>query len=746
MLCPIGYYCPDYLQKIECPEGTWCKAGFVEPLDCHPMVTCPAGSDKQLAGVGAIIGTIFLLACLCGCSGFLRVRAVNEARRVSAEAAKIQDGDLVLGEGFSQDTPSVGIEFEDVGMTLKSTGQCVLSGVTGSFPAGSLVALMGPSGGGKTTFMNALCGRASYGNVTGKIKINGKPGGVQDFPKLVGFVPQDDIMHGDLTVHQNLYYNAQLRLPAATKAERVLEHVNQTLKVLGLAHIAHSIVGDPERRGISGGQKKRVNIGMELVAMPSVIFMDEPTSGLDGAATVQLAKCLKELRRSGLTIICVIHQPRWAVYETFSHLLLLGAGGKMVFGGESQYMERYFNDHGFLMPSRENPADWMIDIVCGLVPRYKSTADAETREEDVSFTAPDDLFKLWDREFKGTTNPYQAPISDWGEPLTADRATPGRVRQMLIFLRRCARQWSMQSFMSTIALLFLCGTVFGALMQSLAEFSYASLFPMLTGNGFIFFMITTVNSRAVFGYERLQYLREFKSGTSCLSYWLGKMLFNLINVFMYSFAYALPLYWIQPVPAMGFSKYLSAFVMAAWYHTGLGMMFSVVFSDPTTSLLMCVFVPMILQLAFAGTLIKIEDMSALQKALSALSCGRWYNQELYLRELKEYPPHVLEFTAVSDQLKSMQATLEDAGQGLFALAILGVALRIWVLIVFALLKNSEGGSCITQFRFVLGKQMDKLGIGLFSGPKRGDTVQDAPAFSRQPSHEGKLGVGSVAQP
>ena len=183
-------------------------------------------------------------------------------------------------------------------------------------------------------------------------------------------MPQDDIVHPNLTVFENLFYHAMMRLPRKTsKAVKVrhaasctrhaqsgscpprpphsgvppflptppspphslqVRHVVHTLKVLRIDHIRDSLVGDASRRGVSGGQKKRVNIGMELVAMPAVCFMDEPTSGLDGAATSQLAQCLGQLRKSGLTIICVIHQPRYSVYKEFTHLLLLGAGGRQV--------------------------------------------------------------------------------------------------------------------------------------------------------------------------------------------------------------------------------------------------------------------------------------------------------------------------------------------------------------------------------------------------------------------------------
>ena len=188
-----------------------------------------------------------------------------------------------IGHAFMNEMARVAVSFDGVGMVLKASGATLLEGISGSFPAASLVALMGPSGSGKTTFMNALLGRAPYAHVHGQIVVNGREGGLSHLPSVVGFVPQEDIVHANLTVYENLYYHAMLRLPRSASREARHNHIGQVAKVLGLDHLLSNRVGDASCRGISGGQKKRVNIGMELVAMPAIVFMDEPTSGLDGA-------------------------------------------------------------------------------------------------------------------------------------------------------------------------------------------------------------------------------------------------------------------------------------------------------------------------------------------------------------------------------------------------------------------------------------------------------------------------------
>jgi len=672
VLCPTGFYCPSYLEKHPCPEGKWCRAGFVKPIDCSVTISCPEGSENQKAGWGFFIGMIWIvLVFVCASLAIYihTLRAEREIARIARVAEKSHEQNLGADLEIEENARNVTVEFEGLTMHLKKNGKCVLDNVTGKFPGGSLVALMGPSGGGKTTFMNALCGRAGYGDVTGVIRINGREGGVTDIPRLVGFVPQDDIMHCDLTVQQNLHYNALLRLPAGTPYKAAVKLVTHIMEKLGLSRIANSVVGNAEQRGISGGQKKRVNIGMELAAMPSIIFMDEPTSGLDGAATLDLAMCLDNLRKSGLTIVCVIHQPRYAVFARFTHILLFGAGGGTCYCGKTDGVEPYFNGLGYRCPPKENPADWMIDIVCGL----------SAQESGEKLNAPGDLFRMW--RTKGEQRYGSFHI---GKALEQDRVTPNLLRQTWIFLTRCARQYSMLSFFISFGLLFLCGTVFGSLLTSLVDFSYRSIMEYIAGNHrILFYMICTINARKVFGYERLEYIREFSSGTSCLGYWLAKQIWNCIDWHMYTLSFSLPLYYVMPIPAQNYYKFFLAFQWAAWYHLGLGMLFSVIIVRPTTSVLACVFTPLMMELAFSGSLINIKDMNSVQRFLSAFSCGRWFRQSLFINEIRRFPEHTHNFTDVTKQFEKIQSSLDDGQVGFTWLGLLGLLFRF--LTLFALL-------------------------------------------------------------
>ena len=182
----------------------------------------------------------------------------------------------------------------------------------------------------------------------------------------MGFVPQDDIVYAELTVFENLIFAGRFKLPRGTAQEMIELLAEEVLADLGLSRVANSLVGDVYRRGISGGEKKRVNIGLELMAKPSILFLDEPTSGLDSSSAMVVMTSLNNLvRNQGMTVCSVIHQPRQQIFEQFDSLILLGVGGRMVYHGNILTVLPYFEKRGYSLPDGESIADWIIDISSG---------------------------------------------------------------------------------------------------------------------------------------------------------------------------------------------------------------------------------------------------------------------------------------------------------------------------------------------------------------------------------------------
>lgn len=184
--------------------------------------------------------------------------------------------------GGQEGTKGVDICFQDLSLRVKvgKNDINVVDRISGRIRAKTMTAIMGGSGAGKTSALNALCGRAHYGEVLGETYVNGKKMDIDGIKKMVGFVPQDDTVYAELTVRENFMYAGKLRLSRNTRRHEIEDLADTTLANLGLSRVANSLVGDVKRRGVSGGEKKRVNIGVELMARPSCLFLDEPTSGL----------------------------------------------------------------------------------------------------------------------------------------------------------------------------------------------------------------------------------------------------------------------------------------------------------------------------------------------------------------------------------------------------------------------------------------------------------------------------------
>jgi len=242
---------------------------------------------------------------------------------------------------------------------------------------GDMIALMGPSGAGKTTLLMTLNGYLPP--TSGQVRVNGEDlYAIYDALRgSIGYVPQDDIVHPELTVFEAVKYSARFRLPPDYSEAEIDQRVEQTLKDLGLDSLKNLEIGKPEKKVLSGGQRKRVNIALELVTDPVIVFLDEPTSGLAADDTTALITLLSELtKKTGKTIIMTIHQPAKEEYEKFNLTFIMGYGGIPTYygpTGEPSYrffanlIERPGSPFAALAPNQmgkriDNPRD-MFDML-----------------------------------------------------------------------------------------------------------------------------------------------------------------------------------------------------------------------------------------------------------------------------------------------------------------------------------------------------------------------------------------------
>ncbi|KAJ9181258.1 hypothetical protein P3X46_009406 [Hevea brasiliensis] len=239
----------------------------------------------------------------------------------------------------------------------------ILNGITGSVDPGQVLALMGPSGSGKTTLLNLLGGRIIQPTVGGSITYNDQPYS-KSLKSRIGFVTQDDVLFPHLTVKETITYAALLRLPKTLTKEQKEKRATDVIYELGLERCQDTMIGGSFVRGVSGGERKRVCIGNEIIINPSVLFLDEATSGLDSTTALRIVQMLQDIAEAGKTVVTTIHQPSSRLFHKFDKLILLGKGSLLYFGQASEAMS-YFSSIGCNPLIAMNPAEFLLDLANG---------------------------------------------------------------------------------------------------------------------------------------------------------------------------------------------------------------------------------------------------------------------------------------------------------------------------------------------------------------------------------------------
>lgn len=257
----------------------------------------------------------------------------------------------------------------------------LLRGVSGVARPRRMICLMGASGAGKTTLMDVLAGRKTQGRESGDVLINGRPMSKEQRASLIAYCEQTDEHMPSITVEESLEFSAQLRLDAdmATDSHTRSSFVREIMRLLEL----DSIKGRPAG-SLAVGEAKRLTIGCELAANPSLLFLDEPTTGLDARSAAQVMRVLRNVADTGRTVVCTIHQPSYDVFSAFDDLLLLAQGGRQVYfgpiGEHCAIFSKYLQDAATVskLPHRVNPATWMLTELDEELNRMKRIASGES--------------------------------------------------------------------------------------------------------------------------------------------------------------------------------------------------------------------------------------------------------------------------------------------------------------------------------------------------------------------------------
>ncbi|KAL0347177.1 UNVERIFIED_CONTAM: putative white-brown complexprotein 30 [Sesamum calycinum] len=476
--------------------------------------------------------------------------------------------------------PSLEVAFKDLTITLMNKNKHLMRRVTGKILPGRISAVMGPSGAGKTTFLSAVAGK--------------------------------------IRVEENLRFSARCRLSEdIQKADKVLV-VERVIESLGLQAVRDSLVGTVERRGISGGQKKRVNVGLEMVMEPSLLILDEPTSGLDSASSSLLIRALRREALEGVNICMVVHQPSYTLYKMFDDLILLAKGGLTVYHGPVKKVEEYFASFGVNVPDRVNPPDHFIDILEGIV---KPSGGLTAEQLPVrwmlhnGYPVPPDMLQYCDEIASGSGGVSASKGAPTPEASFAgselkdkedhsqhrffkpddlsNRRTPGVLKQYRYFLGRNGKQRLREAKLQAAdyLILLLAGACLGTLSKvkddTFGYFGY--MYTVIAVS-----LLCKISALRSFSQDKLEYLRENDSGMSSLAYFLSKDTVDHFNTVIKPVVF-LSMFYSFSNPRSTFLENYAVLFCLIYCVTGVAYIFAILL-QPAQAQLWCVLLPVVLTL------------------------------------------------------------------------------------------------------------------------------------------------------
>ncbi|KAL5234981.1 hypothetical protein ACI65C_002391 [Semiaphis heraclei] len=497
------------------------------------------------------------------------------------------------------------LRFEDITYTVnnwtdtfKIEKKTILNGVSGAFYRGQLCAIIGCSGSGKSSLLNALSGYKTSG-YSGKIFINDKPQVLETFQKQSCYIMQEDQLHVQLTVREAMEFASKLKCLTLSLNASKLKMIDLILENLNLLKIQ-----DTTTMNLSGGERRKLSIALELVHNPSIMFFDEPTSGLDSLSANQVLATLRELANTGRNIICTIHQASASQLKIFDILYVLTPCGQCIYHGLTSNLLDYLAVNGLRCPLYHNTADYIIEISLG---EYGDQAEKLIKYTD-NGKSTEWLKNTCQKNLIKEDQFIDVNINDECK----NKQFTNHLIQLVILSHRCTVKTLREKFITTRLMVhIIVSAVYGWVYFGVginASFIHDNL--MLLFFSLLFIMYTASSSMIInFPLEIPILSKEhFNQWYSLSSYYLSFTIVDLPIQVLCTFLYCVVLYYFtgQPLEWPRFGLYTLMMLMVGLLSQTIGMLMGTLFNDLRFSTILTSFLLMPWMM-FGGIFIKISD-------------------------------------------------------------------------------------------------------------------------------------------
>ncbi|KUF90223.1 hypothetical protein AM588_10006288 [Phytophthora nicotianae] len=591
------------------PKQRYVKYSKYCGLYCH--------GGAELAVVACVaLAALLLLGCFSFCCCIGGARSSQKEEDLETELLKVSSRSVKT------------LEFRNIScfasVDKKSTEQkTILNQISGSVSRGQVLGLLGPSGSGKTTLLNAVAAMQNgTSKFTGELLLDGNKV-AKEYRRIAAYVQQDDTLFSTLTVRECIAYSAQLRLPMSMTDSAKSAMVHRVITELNLSHVANSRIGSvggsTSERGISGGERRRVSIGMELVTSPQILILDEPTSGLDSSSAHSVVKLIKELASHDRIVILSIHQPSSRSFLLLDKIMLLGKG-QLLYSGKPADSKQYFHELGFKCPEDDNVADFILDVAIenNNLPIVQSKQDNTVPEKvavSVNSTEPEDFSPktpIGSPLYEPDSSPFM--FEDGSESRSLVASFQSSMIQIRVLFTRTAqnifrhRSLLVQHVVLSLVLALFGGLIFNNVSDNLAGFQnrMGAFYFILT-----FFGFASMSSMDLFISERPIFLRETGAMYyGAFSYFLAKMtLDSLLLRVLPASIFACIFYWIMALQASA-DRFLLFWLTLVLFNVAAGSICLLVgvLSRRVGSANLAATVVLLIMLLFGGFLLNSETM------------------------------------------------------------------------------------------------------------------------------------------